>query len=182
MTIDLKNKIFLMLDLETLGTNAKAPVVQISMGVFSLDKGISPSFFNAQIDFDKALKYGEADSETIKWWFKQSDDARANLIAGKSKPKTALLEACKFIKSYKLDGYFAHAAFDFPIFNSLCLEHNIDNPFDYRKQYDLRTLELLSPKIEFGKREGTHHNALDDVKYQIENALKMLEAIENKQI
>ena len=49
--------------------------------------------------------------------------------------------------------------------------------FSYRAARDIRTLQSLVPKTEKLKREGIHHDALDDCIYQIQYcdlALKQL--------
>lgn len=164
-----------MIDLETLGSNPKAPVVQIGLVFFTV-QGITLQS-QLTINFDDALKHGEADGSTIKWWLEQPKDAQNTLFVN----PLPILEAAsifdKLVEAQNANFYWAHATFDFPILLSMFRALNKKYPLPYKRCYDLRTLEYISGPIEWDKREGTHHNALDDAVYQAKHAIKLLNKI-----
>lgn len=175
MTMQHTNKVLdkhCMVDLETLGSNPKAPIVQVGM-VFFTREGIDVQSL-LTIDFDEALKYGEADGSTIKWWLEQPKEAQETLF----KNVRPVLEAAdiveKLIAAQNANFYWSHATFDFPILLSWFRALGRKYPLPHRRCYDLRTLEFLAGPIEWTPRKGVHHNALDDAVYQAEHAIKLL--------
>ena len=77
----MKNSKHICFDLETLGHNPTAPIIQIAAVKFDLN-GIEEDIpFKATIDLD-TIKFKDfgMDGETIKWWFIQSQDAIRNVI------------------------------------------------------------------------------------------------------
>lgn len=84
----------IMLDLETLGTKPGAIVTQI--GAVAFDRGnlggIAFPFWE-KIDIVSAEKVGLGlDARTVKWWLKQSDDARQSMVSDMALPLTDVLE------------------------------------------------------------------------------------------
>lgn len=164
-----------MIDLETLGTNSNSPVVQIGLVFFTIE-GIQVQS-QITIDFDDALKHGKADGHTIKWWLQQAKEAQATLFENQKPIEHAADIVRKLIAAQNPNFYWAHATFDFPILNSMYMSLGQKSPLPHRVCYDLRTLEYLAGKIEWEKREGVYHNALDDATYQAKHAIKLLNKI-----
>lgn len=165
-----------MIDLETLGSNPKAPVVQIGM-VFFTREGIQVQS-ELTVDFDDALKHGDADGSTIKWWLQQPPEAQRTLFVNQ-RPIKEVADICvKLLEAQNPNYYWAHATFDFPIFLSMFRSLGMKYPLPHKRCYDLRTLEFLAGPIEWEKREGVHHNALDDAVYQAKHAIKLLNQID----
>lgn len=164
-----------MIDLETLGSNPKAPVVQIGM-VFFTREGIQVQS-ELTVNFDDALKYGEADGSTIKWWLQQDKAAQATLFVNERPIKEVADIVQKLIDAQNANFYWSHATFDFPILVSMFRSLGLKYPLPHKRCLDLRTLEMLAGPIEWEKREGVHHNALDDAAYQAKHAIKLLNQI-----
>lgn len=165
-----------MIDLETLGSNPTAPIVQIGM-VFFTREGINVQS-QLTIDFDDALAHGDADGSTIKWWLQQDKAAQQTLFTN----QIGLIEAVdiveKLINAQNANFYWAHATFDFPILQSLFRNLKRKYPLPFRRCFDLRTLEFLAGNIPWAERTGVHHNALDDAKYQAEHVIKLLNILD----
>lgn len=161
-----------MVDLETLGSNPCSPIVQIGL-VFFTREGITLKS-QLTIDFDDALAHGQADGSTIKWWLEQPKEAQNTLFLN----PLPIIEAAnifeKLIEAQNANFYWSHATFDFPILQSMFRSLKRKWPLPYRRCYDLRTLEYLAGPIEWVKRTGVYHNALDDATYQAEHAIKLL--------
>ena len=85
-----------MIDLETLGINPNAPIIQVGIVYFTIDGVYLSSQIN--IDFEDALKHGKADGATIKWWLQQSKEAQDSL----AKNEKSAVEACEIIVVFYL--------------------------------------------------------------------------------
>lgn len=164
-----------MCDLETLGSNPSAPIIQIGM-VFFTREGISLRALYT-INFDDALKHGEADGSTIRWWLEQSKEAQEGLFKNQIDVQTAADTLTRLIEGQNANYYWAHATFDFPILLSWFRSLGMKYPLPHKRCLDLRTLEMLAGPIEWAPRKGVHHNALDDAEYQAEHAIKLLNNI-----
>jgi len=161
-----------MLDIETLGTNTNAPIIQIGLVFFTREGIITSS--QLTIDFDEALKHGEADGSTIKWWLQQSKEAQNTLFSNARTSLEAVEIINKLVEAQNPNYYWAHATFDFPILMSLYRKLGVKFPIQYRVMHDLRTLETLAGPIEWEPRTGIAHNALDDATHQAKHAMKLL--------
>lgn len=165
-----------MIDLETLGSNPKSPVIQVGL-VFFTREGIQTQSI-LTVDFDDALRHGDADGSTIKWWLERPKEAQETLFKNPRPTKEVADIITKLIESQNANYYWAHATFDFPILQSMFRSLDMKYPLPYKRCYDLRTLEFLAGPIEWDKREGIYHNALDDATYQAKHAIKLLNKIE----
>lgn len=162
-----------MVDLETLGTNSCSPIIQIGLVFFTIEGIQTQSLLT--IDFDDALKYGKADGSTIKWWLQQSKTAQETLFQNPRPINEAADIVEKLILAQNPNRFWSHATFDFPILNSMFLALGRKSPIPFRISNDLRTLEyFVGNDIEWEKRDGVYHNALDDATYQAKHAIKML--------
>lgn len=166
----MKNKKHLMLDLETLGSTCNAPVIQIGAYTSTGEE------FIINVKFEDALAHGKPCGSTIEWWFNQNEGARKSLLGNSVSVKDALEMLAEFVKSCKVDYYWSHATFDFPIINRLYTELGTKNAMWYGRQLDLRTITALTDgNVDQPVREGNHHNALDDCKHQMKWLLSMLD-------
>jgi len=161
----------LMVDLETMGNKANAPITQIGAVYFDIKTGDTRDPYIVNIDLADSMKHGAVPSgDTIMWWLSQSDEARKGLTDGDiqyMKEETALRDFNRFAKGAKT--IWSHATFDFVILMTSMERRNIKPTFHYRVARDIRTLTSLLDKEqrEEGLRVGTHHNALDDAMHQI---------------
>lgn len=164
----------MMIDLETLGNSANAPIIQIGAVMSTGEE------FKETISFSDALKYGKPDGDTIDWWMSQSDGARGSVTCGAKILSEVLVAFKEFVRQAQPDSFWAHATFDFPVLDSAYRALEIDNPIKFWKTRDLRTIQhFYGDDIAWEAREGNHHDALDDAKYQMVHLQKMLKA--NKQ-
>jgi DNA polymerase III epsilon subunit-like protein len=169
-------KHYAMLDLETLGNSSRAPIIQIGLVFFTTEEILLER--ELSIDFEQACKYGEMDASTIKWWFKQSDEARKSASSGILHPKEAVEIIRGDFASAGINHTYAHATFDFPIFDNLCRQLDKQNPIDFRTCCDMRTLEsFVGNDITWEPRNTVLHTALGDALWQAKHAQKMLSII-----
>jgi DNA polymerase III epsilon subunit-like protein len=164
-----------MVDLETLGSNPKSPIVQVGMVFFTVEGILTQSLLT--VDFDDALRHGEPDGSTYRWWLQQPKEAQESLF----KNPRPIMEVAdiieKLLVAQNASFYWAHATFDFPILQSLFRSLGRKYPLPYKRCYDLRTLEYLSNHPQWEPRTGIHHNALDDATYQASHAIKCLQIL-----
>lgn len=172
----------LMIDIETLGTDADAPVLSVGACFFDIATGEIGPTFDGKISVADALEYGPVCGETFAWWMQQSDEARLNVIQGHQTTKE-ILTGFHFFVARNCDiaevRPWGHgAAFDITIIERLfakALGDRVDPadrrspPWNFRNVRDTRTIRALGEAAghQFtGDREGTHHDALDDAVYQ----------------
>lgn len=162
-----------MLDLETFGNSKTSVIVQIGACYFDRYTGEIGDTFKINIDAESSLREGfDVWGSTIYWWLDQSEDARKSILA---EPRVDVLEAVNqlndFIKGVKQ--IWSHATFDFVILKGHFEKLNIKPNFHYRAARDLRTLTDLAGIKDWKKYErvGTHHDALDDCKFQVKYAV-----------
>lgn len=171
----------IMVDLETLGTSARAPIVSIGAVVFDDETGELGNEFYVAIDIESALEHGDpVDPATLKWWMRQSDEARMAVISGTATPWDAMNSFFQYVKAEDPTGEIQvwgnGAAFDNVILAELFREYWGCVPWKFWNDRCYRTLKNLRPDIPF-TRVGTHHNVLDDAKSQALHAVQLLKAI-----
>ncbi len=162
-----------MLDLETLGTDPGSVVFAVGAVAFNADGVLSKPFY-ALINIEDAELNGLAvDKRTIEWWSKQSAEARTQLDAAEVSENRLVnvlteftnwvMEQAGDIKSVRMWG--AGSDFDCVLLKSCYQAVGMEQPWTYRGVRCFRTLSNLMPGLE-PKREGVHHNALDDATHQ----------------
>ncbi len=164
-----------MIDLETMGTSHDAAIIQIGACYFNRETGEIGNTFFSNVDLNSELESGfEVDGSTIMWWLGQSEEARKSLFSQPIGTNTTILH---FLSLF-LDGaanIWSHATFDFVILTNHYKKLDMKPTFHYRTARDLRTLvDLANITSKKYPREGVHHNALDDCKYQVKYATACL--------
>lgn len=156
----------LMIDLETLGTEAGCPVIAIGACFFD-DYEVKETFYkvlNVQEQIDSG-RHPSAD--TIKWWMQQEGAAK-RVFKENALPTGAVMDDfVKFSKTYtKVKPWGNGATFDISIIESLLKDCEIAPPWLY---YNVRDLRTFKEDVYDGKDmpfEGIKHHALHDAIYQ----------------
>lgn len=157
----------LMIDLETLGTTPDCFILSIGAAEFDIESGEIGETFHQKIDPNSSQPGRVIDPGTVAWWDKQSEEARADVMSGEMILTDVLSNFAKFVKSVRPGTVWGNGStFDISI---------LENAYEYKAPWrffavsDCRTVEMLAnPRVTRAqfKREGTHHNALDDAIYQ----------------
>ena len=162
-----------MIDFETLGNGKQACVVQV--GACYFENGGIGQCLKLQVDAEDAVRNGaEMDASTVYWWLAQSPEAIKSILAD---PKLSERDAFNQLNAFLAgaDEIWSHATFDFVILMEALKRLHIKPLFGYRVARDIRTLNAL---VKFDrdaiKREGTHHDGLDDAIYQARYVMAML--------
>lgn len=156
-----------MIDLETMGTRPNAPIIAI--GAVTFDANAVYDEFYVNIDLESAVRDGGAaiDPETVMWWMKQSDEARAALQVNPKPLRVALFEFTRWVKqSEVVTGVWGNgASFDNIILSETYRRMSMEPPWKFWDDRCYRTVKNMFPGVK-AERFGTHHNALDDAKSQ----------------
>lgn len=160
-----------MLDLETFGTGKDACICQIGACYFNRQTAEIGKTFKVNIDARTSVKAGAViDADTVYWWLSQSPEAVKSITEGPLQDiRLAILDLNLFMIDAKY--VWSHSTFDFVILSNVFKQLDIRPNFRYTSSRDIRTLTDLSGlnKNDYKKlvREGVHHDALDDCKFQV---------------
>lgn len=183
----------IMIDLETLAKRSTSAIIAVGACVFDVDDpGSTPTkTFYRRVDWASAMRGRAVDGETLKWWMKQSDEARYEAIKNGRDMAEVLYDLAVFLKNQNSLGptpvcvWGNGANFDIGILETAYLQYNQVIPWEFWNVRDCRTAEhLAQPFITRGQvpRDGTHHNALDDALYQAKYVSRMWHTLRNRTV
>ena len=167
-----------MIDLETMSTENNASIVAIGAVKFWLnvkqDEFTIDQLFYTAVDLESCSQYGlHMDPKTVKWWLKQSDEARKALENG-TKLDYALSSFYEFVPNQKAYIFGNGSTFDNVILRNAFKAVDKQYPVSYKYDVCFRTLCKLY-EAPYPKFEGVKHNALDDAKMQTKYLMDILE-------
>ncbi len=157
----------LMVDLETMGNQFDACIVQIGACFFDPRNGLIGGKYYTNVDLQSCIDVGlSVSGDTVYWWLQQNEQARKSITTGKKIPiEKAMKQFAKFAKDAKR--VWSHSGFDFAIIQTAFQKTKIKSPFHYRAPKDLRTLTYLADiDTKDFPRVGVEHDALSDCVYQ----------------
>lgn len=162
-----------MVDIETLGTSAGSAILSVGAVEFGVS-GPGPSFYRG-VDLDSALAVGQVvDGSTVKWWLRQSAEAREAVSGEGSHLSEVLLMLQGFVGDRPVWGN--GAAFDNAILREAFRLCGL-MPWSHRQDRCYRTLAALAPQVSAPEREGTYHNARQDARHQARHAAAIFRAL-----
>ena len=179
-----------MIDIETLGKTPDAVITSIAAGRFDIETGALEDIFYQCIDWQN--QPGRIiDATTVQWWFRQDEDARLTLSASVGIQLGIALELLrKFIEKTGLGKeeiiWVNGPEFDISILTNAYqndpLNKQVNNghtPWEFWNTRDCRTMRAVTKGIvdknDFNR--GQEHDALDDVKFQIQYVSAMWQAL-----
>ena len=170
----------LIIDVESLSIQPEAALLAIGAVAFSFDHD-DMQLFHLIIDKESSTASGGVtDHSTLKWWEKQSEEARKiftdpNRVDLKE-AMTGLQRFCIKTRNSnprkQLNVWGNDNSFDVVICERSFQRLNMAVPWNYYEGRSVRTLVDIgqrlgiNPKAEI-KRTGIHHNALDDCLHEI---------------
>lgn len=169
----------IMLDLETMGSGSNAAIVAIGAVVFSPSTSeLKSNEFYAVVDLNSSANYGDLDASTVQWWLQQSGEARA--IFNDEQQKDTLEFALQKLnhwlmtigKKEDIQIWGNGSGFDNVILTNAFTACGITPNFSHWNDRDVRTIVEMGRAIlnidpkRTTTREGVHHSALDDAKFQ----------------
>lgn len=163
-----------MIDLETLSTRPDAAILSIGACYFNLETGEIGNTFHRNIFMVDAPRTGHISADTVKWWMKQSDEARLAIANPKNAIDIAmaLMELRDFVPRTNAKFWSNGATFDLVILRSAFDRCGHIVPWQYWQERDTRTLVDIAERLTSVNAaktqtfEGTKHNALADAIHQ----------------
>lgn len=168
----------IMVDLETLDNSSTSCIVSIGAVLFDFEKDEVYETWYLTVDANSCVKAGLTMSpDTVLWWLKQSDEARAMFKEQGSSLESALKLFGAWVQGHDPEGVWGNGAdFDNVILATAYKAVGQKLPWKYYKNRCFRTMKNCFP-VEL-KREGTHHNAVDDAVHQMKQ-LKLINTTYN---
>lgn len=161
-----------MLDLETLGTKPGCPILSIGATTFLTP---APTSYYLVIQEGQA-KMDNPDPDTIAWWAKQSEEARAEVFNNPNALHIydALitfnnwLVALKQTPEDRIIIWGKGATFDEPILQEAMKRYGITPVWTFRDSMCFRTLAEVGKMcfVSDPEFQGARHNALHDAEHQ----------------
>lgn len=180
MNLNSDTHVNVMIDLETLGTKPGCKILSIGASPFPENDLEHSNKFYITID-SKEDQFGLTEDEnTVKWWARQSEEAKKEAFSG----TTTLSDALDWFSHYlrelvKTPIVWGNAAsFDIKILEAAYLAAKMPVPWGYSNEMCYRTLKnLYSKEVPAPKFTGVHHNALDDAIHQARHAEEIFKYI-----
>lgn len=167
-----------MLDLETLGTNKKSPILTLALVEFVPSTGVRRKERYWKINplcYDRYKDLFSMDYSTLLWWQSQNEEAKKNSLSeGGDDIKKVVEEVCDFVR--KLSGivfvWSQGIDFDIPILSNAIEALGFEIPWKFWNVRDSRTLLWFKGiKLVEDENHPSHH-ALGDCYKQIEGIRK----------
>lgn len=171
----------LMIDLETMGTRANAPVLSIGACFFDPNTGSIGGEFHRRIEWNSGFAGRVADPNTIKWWMKQSKEAQDGVLRSGADVTNVLWDFHNWcVTGLAIKAWGNGATFDISMMENIFQQYGIPIPWNFWDVRDVRTIVELAEGIldcNSIKFEGIQHNALDDAKHQARYVSAMWQAL-----
>lgn len=177
------SKQHIMLDLETMGTGPTAAITAIGAVAFSVEAGITDTFYK-KVDLESSVRNGGTmDPGTVIWWLGQSDAARKEMQAKGAHIDEALLSFDRWVcdNCARATGaaqpmlWGNGAAFDNVILASAYQAASVPPPWKFWNDRCYRTMKNTYPGVECIKPLIAHH-ALHDARAQAEHLIAIAKA------
>lgn len=163
-----------MLDIETLGKGNNALILSIGACFFDRNTGAIGATFHEFICTDSSESFGlKIDASTVLWWLTQDYDARKAITDGQQRalPLPVVM--------HKLDSFINRgvrvwgngATFDNTIVKNACKACDVNDPWEFWNDRDVRTIVDLGKDVGFDPKkdmpfDGVKHDALADAIHQ----------------
>ncbi len=177
------NYLNIMLDIETLGTEDGAAIIQVGAVRFDLygSGAISPDTFSCHVHWD-SVNFGKIEPDTLQWWLQQDADVRSRVFA---QGDAIALRAC--LRS--LDAWVTRGGelltvwscppnFDLRLLRQAYERCDMVYRFPFWKERDMRTVrEVFGMRADRPEFEGDKHDALDDARFQAQYLMNIVRCV-----
>lgn len=174
------NKTNVMVDLETWSTSPNAVITSLGAVKFTLNPDNSGGKiideFYVRIDPQSCVNVGlEMSVDTILWWMKQSDEARAEFQKPVWNIRDSLIDFTEWLADdpKNIDVWGNGSDFDNVLLANAYKACGKVLPWRYFNNRCYRTLKNIYPNV-LSKPTGVKHNALDDAKSQANHLIDIL--------
>lgn len=172
----MKERIDIVVDLETLGLGDNAPIIQIAAVVFNIWTGDIIEEFNVHVKLPDDFRI---QTNTLKWWLSTDPSLLKSILdQGEFDLSQTLVSFQYLIYKYGEVYLWGNGSnFDNRILKHQMESEGITYPIEYYNDRDMRTLmDVVEPGMknsDFAKKYGiklpeTKHDALSDCRYEAE--------------
>ncbi len=166
----------IMVDLETLSTKPNAAILSIGAVKFDTDKKVYAKFYQA-VKTPPEVEGFDISSDTLHWWTKQSEEARAVFTDPNAVDITVALALFSAWVEEGTDKKYIRmwgngASFDNVILSTAYRLCYFPQPWMFWNNRCYRTVKAMNPGTKI-TRIGEHHNALHDADSQAVHLLAM---------
>ncbi len=170
-------------DLETLGVNPRAPIVQLAAVHFGA-RGLPLHKFCKSLRIAADWKSFEPDLSTIRWWLAQDPKVIRSVFKDDDSPTLpqVLKHFSKWVAHLRQETgatefrFWSHATFDPGILTYAYEVCGIKCPISRREFLDIRTLKALA-RTSVGAPPSIAHNAFADCLHQAKYIAAALEVL-----
>jgi hypothetical protein len=168
------SKVHFMLDIETMGQDATAPVLSIAAVAFQpgVRQEDYPLFMEAVSPYHQPDR--KIDFDTVKWWMSKDKAAAEHWLNAKPRGIGRVLEALKCWAEHQAGEerwWWANSPnFDMVSLEGLYREHVLDYPWNFRDLRDVRTIRAFLkdssyPKFDFAVAHNPAHDCLAQIEW-----------------
>lgn len=172
----------LMIDLESIGNDPSTVIVSLGAVAFNRDGIISKGLW--ELDTQAQMNAGRTiTADTLAWWMRQSEGARS--VFNSKNPKHSPAEFIKAFETFidcaleevgekrdELKPWGNGANFDISVTEDFIRQFHPKGragvPWSFWNVWCFRTFNHMTKCKDLIKRQGVHHDALDDAIYQAE--------------
>lgn len=168
-----------MQDIETMDTAPTAAIIAIgAVKMLPKVKGLIGLPFYVNVSLESCLNIGLTVSESTKEWWAQPEQAKAYRMTQEN--AVPILEALERYKEWlgkDVNEVWGNGSdFDNVILENAYRVVGVECPWTYRANRCYKTLSrAVGNDVKWPNDTGTHHNALDDAKYQAKRCMDILE-------
>ncbi len=178
-----------VLDLETMGKGPRSAIVAI--GCVRIENLQITGEFYHRVPLRSSMECGlQVDASTIQWWLEQEEAARTEITGGQA---TELPHALGWLAAFMGVNddqppsknallWGNGSSFDNVIVGNAFEACNIQRPWMFWNDRDLRTLLALYPEAKAVRFEGTKHHALHDALHEAKQLLMALQLHQTLQV
>ena|SRR5271165_1644686 len=175
-----------MIDLETLDTVPGGVILSIGAVMFNTDRVFHGSEFYTVLNTDSCTSSGLVVNQgTMDWWKSQSPEAfqvlsAANFHNTSDQLQFGLGKFSHYLEQFDPVGIWGNGSdFDNAFLAVAYRKAGLPPPWSHKKNRCFRTLKaLVGDSAVKPNTQGTHHNALDDARYQAVYAVSMFKVLD----
>ena len=174
MASDTQDTRRVMIDIETVGLQREAAILEIGAAQFA-PRGLIGETFYSSVSITSSQEAGlTIDADTIEWWVGENSEIAGDVLVGGDSLEDALSELVDWYNDIEPHEVWANSpSFDCEILEYAGEQVGVSMPWEFYQERDVRTLDSLPHAVEI-EQDGTEHNALDDALYQARLASAIL--------
>jgi DNA polymerase III epsilon subunit-like protein len=172
----MKDRINIMLDIETLGGDDRAPILAIGACAFD-ENGVDEDntfYRTCSVDGNDMFGQNAIDPDTVEWWLQQSDEAQAALFDTPRRLTLKLMLDDFFdwvvvrlpIEGAKLVCWAKPPSFDCRIVKAACERCGVDWPFSWRDERDVRVIIDIAKELNI---KSALHEQKPEIKHRADH-------------